>query len=99
MIIRVVTYHALPEKNVERWMKSVACELRSVRGMRHIEFIHSKNDPSQYAAIMHFSDREALDNYKCNSDCTYQNLVRSMRETWMDESKPVNEQVFEVLDI
>ena len=61
MIIRVVTYHALPEKNVERFMKSVACELRSVRGMQHIEFIHSKKDPSQYAAIMHLYDRDALE--------------------------------------
>ena len=99
MIIRVVTYHALPDKDVERWMKCMASELRGVKGVRHMEFIHSQNDPSQYAALMHFSTKEDVDNYKNNEKGTYQNLVRSLRETWMDASKPVSEQIFEVLDI
>ena len=87
MIIRVVTYHALPNKNVERWMKSIASELRAVRGMRHIEFIKSQDNPSQYAALMHFTNKEQLEHYKLNENGTYQNLVRNMRETWMDTSK------------
>ena len=99
MIIRFVTYHALPNTNVERWMKSMASELRGVRGMRHIDFIQSQSDPYQYAAIMHFSNKKELDDYKINEKGTYQNLVRNLRETWMDISKPVNEQIFEVLDI
>jgi hypothetical protein len=48
---------------------------------------------------MHFRTIEDLDNYKNKESGTYQTLVRSIRETWMDKTKPVNEQVFEILDI
>jgi len=48
---------------------------------------------------MHFRTIEDLDNYKSKESGTYQTLVRSIRETWMDNTKPVNEQVFEILDI
>jgi len=99
MIIRLVTYHALDDKDVERWMQTSAAELRSVKGMRHLEFIRSKTNSSQYGAIMHFRTIEDLDNYKRKESGTYQTLVRSIRETWMDDTKPVSEQVFEILDI
>ena len=48
---------------------------------------------------MHYVTIEDLDNYKIKESGTYQKLVRSVRETWMDNTKPVNEQVFEILDI
>ncbi len=48
---------------------------------------------------MHFRTMEDLDNYKSKESGTYQTLVRGIRETWMDNTKPVNEQVFEILDI
>ena len=48
---------------------------------------------------MHFRTIEVPDNYKSKESGTYQTLVRSIRETWMDNTKPVNEQVFEILDI
>ena len=99
MIIRVITYHSLPGKDVKRWMKGIASELRSVKGARHVDFIQSQTDPSQYGAIMHFRTKEDLEYYKQKEIGTYQNLVRSLSETWLDESKPVNEQVFEILDI
>jgi hypothetical protein len=67
--------------------------------MRHLEFIRSKTNPSQYGAIMHFRTIEDLENYKSKESGTYQKLVRSIRETWMDNKKPVDEQVFEILDI
>ncbi len=99
MIIRIVTYHALPSKNVERWMQTIASELRGVKGIRHVEFIQSQSDPSQYGSIIHFRTRKDLDNYKHKETGAYQTLVRSLRETWLDESKPADEQIFEVLDI
>jgi heme-degrading monooxygenase HmoA len=80
-------------------MQTRASELRSVKGMRHLEFIRSKTNPSQYGAIMHFRTIEDLENYKSKESGTYQKLVRSIRETWMDNTKPVEEQVFEILDI
>ena len=99
MIIRMVTYHALDDKDVERWMQTSASELRSVKGMRYLEFIRSKTNSSQYGAIMHFRTIEDLENYKSKESGTYQALVRSIRETWMDNTKPVDEQIFEILDI
>lgn len=99
MIIRLITYHALPDKDVELWMKTSASELRGVKGMRRVDFIRSKSDPSKYGAIMHFRDESNLESYKETQKGTYQTLVRSLRESWMDESKPVTEQIFEVLDI
>ena len=99
MIIRLVTYHAIDEKDVECWMQTSALELRCVPGVRHLEFIRSKTNSSQYGAIMHFRTIEDLNNYKSKESGTYQKLVHSIRETWMDSTKPVNEQVFEILDI
>jgi hypothetical protein len=48
---------------------------------------------------MHFRTIEDLDDYKSKESGTYQTLVRSIRETWMEDTKPVKEQVFEILDI
>ena len=99
MIIRVITYHSLPGKDVKRWMKGIASELRSVRGARHVDFVQSDTDPLQYGAIMHFRSKEDLEYYKETETGTYRNLVRSLRETWLDESKPINEQIFEIIDV
>ena len=99
MIIRVVTYHALEGKDVEKWMETSASELRGVKGIRRVEFFRSKSDPSQYGAVMLFRNKTDLDNYKEEQTGTYQKLVRSVRETWCDNSKPVIEQVYEILDI
>ena len=99
MIIRVVTYHALQGKDVEKWMETSASELRGVKGVRRIEFFRSQSDPSQYGAIMVFRKKADLDNYKEEQTGIYQNMVRSVRENWCDNSKPVTEQIFEILDI
>ncbi len=99
MIIRAVTYHALQGKDVEKWMKTSSSEIRGVKGVRRVEFIRSKSDASQYGAVMLFRNKSDLDNYKKEQAGTYQTLVRSIRETWLDNSKPVTEQIFEILDI
>ncbi|MBV7326879.1 hypothetical protein KFU94_01190 [Chloroflexi bacterium TSY] len=97
MIVRFVTYHALPEKDVEIWLREVASEVRGVEGMHHVEFIRSQNDPTQYGAVMHFRTKEDLDEYK--SAGLYRRLVQSISDSWLNDSKPVNDQVFEGLDI
>lgn len=94
MIIRVVTYHALQGKDVEKWMETSASQLRGVKGVRRVEFFRNQNDPSQYGAIMLFRNKADLDNYKEEQAGSYQNLVRSVWETWCDSSKPVTEQIF-----
>ena len=99
MIARVVTYHALPGKNVEKWMETTASELRGVKGMRRVEFFRNQSDPSQYGAIMLFRNQADLDRYKEEQAGTYQALVKSIRETWWDRSKPATEQIYEILNI
>ena len=99
MIVRVVTYHALQDKDVEKWMETSASELRGVKGIRRVEFFRNQNDPTQYGAILLFRNKVDLDHYKEEQAGTYQTLVRSVRETWCDNSKPVTEQIYEILDI
>ena len=99
MIIRVVTYHALQGKDVEKWMETSASELRGVAGMHRVEFFRDHSNPSQYGAIMLFRNKADLDNYKEGQAGPYQSLVRSVRETWCDNSKPVIEKIYEILDI
>jgi heme-degrading monooxygenase HmoA len=99
MVIRVVTYHSLQGKDVEKWMETSASELRGVKGVRRVEFFRNQSDPSQYGAIILFRSKADLDNYKEEQSGTYQSLVRSVRENWCDNSKPVVEQVYEILDI
>ena len=79
MIIRIVTYHALQGKDVEKWMETSASELRGFKGIRRVEFFRNISDPSQYGAIMLFRNKADLDNYKEEQAGTYQNLVRSVR--------------------
>ena len=76
MIIRTITYHALPGKDVELWMQTSASELRGLKGMRQVEFIRSQSDPSQYGAIMHFRNMTDLDNYKENEKWSKNQIVK-----------------------
>ena len=99
MIVRVVTYHALQDKDVEKWMETSASELRGVKGVRRVEFFRNQSDPSQYGAIILFRNKADLENYTKEQAGTYQKLVRSVRETWCDNSKPVTEEIFDILDI
>ena len=97
MIIRVITYHALPGKDVEEWLKGIANELRGVSGMRQVIFIRSESEPSLWGAMMYFRTHEDLEDYKATGP--YKRLVQSLRETWLDESKPVTDHIFEIQDI
>ena len=67
--------------------------------MRRVEFFRNQNDPSQYGAIMLFRNKADLEKYKQEQAGTYQNLVRQIREIWVDNSKPVTEQIYEILDV
>jgi len=96
MIVRIITYHAVEGRDIDGWMQTAAPEIRGVKGMRHMEFIRSQSDPSLWGAIMLFNTRQDLDNYKETGP--YRSLVQSLRDTWLDESKPVSEQIFEVID-
>ena len=99
MIMRVVTYHAIQDKDFITWMETSASELRGVKGVRRVEFFRNQSDPSQCGAIMLFKSKADIENYKEEQAGTYQKLVRSLRETWCDNSKPVTEQFYEILDI
>jgi len=66
-----------------------------VSGVRHVTFVRSTDDPSIWGAIMRFRTMEDLQAYKATGP--YKRLVQSLRETWLDESKPVTKNVFKVL--
>jgi len=97
MIVRLITYHAVPGKDVEGWLRGACEDMRRVPGMQRVEFVRSVSDPSRYGAVMYFQNREDLDRYKATP--AYRQFVESTRELWLDASRPVEEQVLEVLDI
>lgn len=97
MILRLVTYHAKPDKDVQTWLQEVAAEVRGVEGMHHVDFVRSHDDPTQYGSIMKFRTKEDLDEYKASGP--YERIVQNIRESWLDESKPIQEQIFDDLDI
>jgi len=96
MIVRLIIYHALPDKDVDAWMRDHATEIRGVPGLRKMEFCRSVSDPSQFGALLHFRTKEDLDAYKTTG--AYQKLIPSLRPL-LDESKPPIEMIMEVLDI
>ena len=97
MIIRHITYHALPGKDVDGWLKSIASELRGVKGMREVLFIRSEGDSSLWGALMYFRSADDFENYKTSGP--YKKLVESLRKAWLDESKPVSDQIYKIQDI
>ena len=97
MIIRVISYHARPDTDPEGWLQEVASEVRGASGMRLATFMQSRSDPSLWGAIMRFGSIEDLEAYKATGP--YKSLVESLRESWLDESKPVTDMVYDVLDV
>jgi heme-degrading monooxygenase HmoA len=93
MIVRLLLVRALPNKDVESYLQSIASKIRGAPGMRRVEFIRPKDDSSQYGALMYFSTKEDMDAFKSSE------LVRSLAEKEMHEPKPIIEQICEVLDI
>ncbi len=65
--------------------------------MREVLFIRSESDPSLWGALMYFRSADDLENYKTSGP--YKKLVESLCETWLDESKPVSDQVYKIQDI
>ena len=96
MIIRLIAYHARPGTDVVAWAREHAAEMRGVPGMRKVEFFHSVDDPSQWGATMHFRTSEDLKTYKATG--AYKGLVESLTKAFLDRTKPVHEQLFEVID-
>ena len=95
MIIRVVAYHALPDKDVLAWIKRTAQVLRGEEGLRQVEFMHSTSDPSLWGAVEHYGSIEDLEAYYLRRNERY----NEMQDTWVDTSKPVHEHIYELLDI
>ena len=96
MIIRLIAYHARSGTDVVAWAREHAAEIRGVPGMRKVEFVHSIDDPSLWGATMHFRTNEDLKIYKTTG--AYKGLVESLTKAFLDKTKPVNEQLFEVID-
>lgn len=95
VIIRVVAYHALPDRDVIAWMKEIASTLRGEEGLRQVEFMRSTNDPSLWGAVEHYGSMEDLEGYYSRREERY----KIMQDTWVDKSKPIHEHIYELLDI
>ncbi len=96
MIIRIITYYAQPDKDVTSWVERHLSKAGDAPGVESVEFIRSISDPSQHGGIFRFRSREDLDRYK--SSDAYRELLESTRAEWLDLSKPVQEQIFELLE-
>lgn len=96
MIVRVVTYGAQSLEAGRAWAERRASDLRGVEGVRHVDFIQQE-DPPRLGAVIHFNSRRDLQRYKESGP--YEQFVQEMRENVIDESQPVRDRVFELLDI
>ena len=97
MIIRVILYHARPDSDPVAWIKEHAAEIRGVPGMRKADFFRSIDDPSQWGAVMYFRTKKDMETYKTTG--AYKNLIPSLTEAFLDKTKPVHEQLYEVIDV
>ena len=97
MIIRLVVYHALPDKDPLAWCREQATAIRAIPGLRQVEFVRSIDDPSGWGAIFHFATQADLDAYKTTG--AYQQFVKSLTAAFLDASKPVYEHIFELIDV
>lgn len=95
LIIRVVAYHALPDRDVMAWMKRNAPVLRGEEGLRQVELMRSTTDPSLWGAVEHYGSMEDLEAYYLRREKRY----KEMHDTWVDTSKPIHEHIYELLDI
>ena len=96
MIIRLVVYHALSDRDPLAWCREHATAVRAVPGLRRLEFVRSTDDPSRWGAIFHFATRRDLDKYKATG--AYQSLLTSLTAAFLDRLKPVYEHMFELVD-
>lgn len=96
MIIRIVTYYARPGSDPEKWMQDHGERPRRVDGAGRTVFFQSTSDPTAYGAVMYFHSAADLERYRASE--VHRDLVRSIREEWLDDSKPVEEQVLRVLE-
>jgi hypothetical protein len=65
--------------------------------MQRVEFIHSKDNPSLWGALMYFNSMDDLTQYETSK--AYQSLLQSLTEAFLDPNKPVIDGVFEIIDV
>jgi hypothetical protein len=97
MIVRRISYSRRSGTDWVGWLKANASAMRGVTGMRKVAFLQSVSNPEETTAMMYFDSQQALDNYKASK--TYQDLVKSLTTELLDTSKPVTEEIFNVIDI
>lgn len=96
MVIRIVTYAAESRGAAREWVREHADEFRQAPGVERVTFIHSRKPP-RVGALMVFESADALARYKTTGPFEW--LVDSLRRAWADESQPVREKVFRVMDL
>ncbi|MFQ5690875.1 MAG: hypothetical protein ACE5HQ_11445 [Gemmatimonadota bacterium] len=96
MIVRVVTYPAEPLDTAKEWTREHGPEVRGAPGVREAYFI-SREQPAQIGAIQLFDSRADLRRY--TEGDVYQRLYRSLRDRLGPETRPLTEEVYEVIEV
>ena len=96
MIVRKITYMAKPGRDILEWIQDNCQAMRAVKGMRKVDFIHSKGEPDEWGALMYFNKAKHLDKYKESGP--YKDLVKSLSE-YADMTKPIKDEVFDFLEV
>jgi hypothetical protein len=97
MIIRLVLYHARSDSDPLAWVEEHGDEIRGFPGIRRVDFVQSKEDPSRWGATMHFSSKAELEVYK--ESMLFKRILESLTEEVVDSAKPVYEHLFELVDV
>lgn len=96
MVVRIVTYAAESREAARQWVRQHADEFQGAPGVERVIFIHSKKPP-RVGAVMVFESADALARYKTTGP--FERLVDSLRRAWADDSRPVREEAYRVMDV
>lgn len=96
MVVRIVTYAAESLEEARAWVEEHAEEFREAPGVERVTFIHSKK-PARVGAVMVFESADALARYKTTGP--FERLLSSLRRVWADDSLPVREEAYRVMEV
>lgn len=96
MIVLIVTYGAESPEKAQAWLAERSDEVENVLGLRRVEFIR-QDQPPRAGAIMYFESLQDLQQYR--ESRRSEHFRESIRAGWGDESEPVREAVYRVLDV
>jgi len=96
MIVRIVSYGAESVEDARTWLTEHSREIENVLGLERVEFVR-QDHPPRAGTIMYFESPQDLQQYR--ESRRYENFRESILAAWGDESEPVREAVYRLLDV